>query len=165
MLRMCHFYLKPFSVFPYNICMKNRKAYYNYTIVETFTAGIVLVGSEVKSIKAGNASFSDAYCYFVGHELFLKNFNIAEWKHANILNHEPLRERKLLMKKKELIKLDKKRRELGLTVIPLKIFEQGRRGMIKLEIGLAKGKKLYDKRSSISDRENKIKLNRINTME
>jgi SsrA-binding protein len=140
--------------------MKNRKAYFNYSIIDTYTAGIVLVGSEVKSLKSGAVGFSDAYCFIKDGELFLKNLNIPEFKWANINNHEPIRDRKLLMKKKEIARLDKKKREGGLTIVPLKIFTQGKRGIIKVEIGLAKGKKLYDKRSVISDRENKIKINR-----
>ena len=144
--------------------IKNKKAYHNYQMIDKYTAGIVLLGSEVKSLKVNGVSFGDAYCAFVGHELFLKNLHIAEYKNANMLNHDPLRERKLLLKKRELRKLAKSVKEKGLTIVPTIIFTPENsedKGLIKVQICLAKGKKEYDKRMVKLERDEKIKINRI----
>jgi SsrA-binding protein len=134
----------------------NKKVKYEYTFVETHTVGIKLQGSEVKSIDEGKVSLVDAYCYFVDGELFLKGMNIPESKVA--YTHEPLRDRKLLMKKKELRKLEKQLIN-GLTIIPYKLF-RNKRGLIKVEIVLGKGKKLHDKRNSIKERDIKRDMDR-----
>jgi SsrA-binding protein len=130
----------------------NKKARFEYFIVESFNAGIQLTGTEIKSIRQGKASLTEAHCVFEKEELFIKNMHIAEYTHGNIFNHEPLRIRKLLLTKKELKKLFVKVKEKGLTIIPLKLFFSGR-GFAKIEIGLAKGKKLYDKRETIKERD------------
>jgi SsrA-binding protein len=132
--------------------IKNKKAYHNYTMLEKYSAGIILVGSEVKSLKENGVSFGDAYCMFVEHELFLKNLYIAEYKNANILNHDPVHDRKLLLNKRELVKLNKKVKATGLTIVPTVIYIN-EKGLIKVEVCLAKGKKEYDKRQTIKTRE------------
>lgn len=113
---------------------------------------MVLTGTEVKSLRNGRASFNDSYCYFHRGELWIKSLHIAEYKHGTVYNHEPLRERKLLLNKKELRKLEAKMKEKGYTIVPLKIFFN-EKGLAKLEIGLGKGKKLHDKRETIRQRD------------
>lgn len=130
------------------IC-SNNKAYFEYFILENYTAGIQLQGSEVKSIRHGKVSIVEAYCYITNGELFIKGMHIAEHKEGGKHNnHIPLRDRKLLMKKKEILKLSENMGQKGLTIIPLQIFISNT-GFIKLEIGLAKGKHLYDKKQTI----------------
>ena len=140
--------------------IKNKKIYYEYFIVEEFEAGIALLGTEIKSIKAGNANLTDAYCFFKGTELFLKNAFIAEYKYGNQQNHPERRERKLLLKKQELKKLKRKLDEKGFTIVPIAIFVN-ERGIAKVQIGLAKGKKAYDKRASIREKDQKRDLERL----
>lgn len=142
-----------------DISIKNKKAFFNYQILETEVAGIVLVGSEVKSIKDSHVSFTDAYCYFNSGEMWVKNLNISEYDNAMEF-HEPKRDRKLLMTKRQIIKFQKRVEEKGLTMVPLKIFVD-KRGIIKMEIGLAKWKKEFDKRSDISKKESDIKIKRV----
>ena len=113
---------------------------------------MVLTGTEVKSLRDGRASFNDAYCYFHKGELWIKSLHIAEYSHGTVNNHEPLRERKLLLQKRELKKLEGKMKEQGYTIVPLRIFFN-EKGLAKLEIGLGKGKKLHDKRESIKSRD------------
>jgi len=132
----------------------NKKASYEYFIIEKYTAGIVLTGTEIKSIRQGKVNFVDSYCFFKGTELWIKNLHIAEYKYGSYNNHEPKRERKLLLKKRELIKIKNKVKEKGITIIPLKLFIN-EKGLAKIEISLAKGKKLYDKRESIKLKEHK----------
>ncbi|TAM94529.1 MAG: SsrA-binding protein SmpB [Chitinophagaceae bacterium] len=144
--------------------VKNRSAYFEYHIENKYVAGMVLTGTEIKSLREGKASFNDAYCYFTSTgELIVKSLHIAEYSHGTSANHDPLRERKLLLQKKELQKLQSKLKERGFTIIPLRLFIN-EKGLAKMEIGLAKGKKLYDKRESIkkrdTDREIKRHLNR-----
>src|SRR5690242_12212659 len=123
--------------------IRNRSAYFEFHIEETFTAGLVLTGTEIKSLRQGKASLNDAYCYFTsGGELFIRSLHIAEYSHGTSANHDPLRERKLLLHKKELQKLQSRMKERGYTVIPLRLF-LNEKGLAKMEIGLAKGKKLY----------------------
>jgi|TARA_R110002126_G_scaffold236560_1_gene380184 SsrA-binding protein len=142
------------------IIVKNRKAYYEYEVLDKYTAGIQLQGSEVKSIRNSKVSVAEAYCYFKGDELFVKSMNVAEYQQSGRYdNHNPIRERKLLLKKKELLKLKSGLQEKGLTIIPLSLF-LNERGKIKLEIGLCKGKKLYDKRNSIKEKDQKRDLER-----
>ncbi len=113
---------------------------------------MVLTGTEVKSLRDGRASFNDAYCYFHKGELWIKSLHIAEYSHGTVNNHEPLRERKLLLQKRELKKLEAKMKEQGYTIVPLRIYFN-EKGLAKLEIGLGKGKKLHDKRESIKSRD------------
>lgn len=142
------------------INIKNRSAYFEYHIDTKYVAGIMLTGTEIKSLREGKASFNDAYCYFTSKgELFLKNLHIAEYSHGSYANHDPLRERKLLLQKRELQKLQKKLKERGFTIIPLRIFIN-EKGLAKTEIGLAKGKKLYDKRESIKSRDTEREIKR-----
>ena len=132
--------------------LSNRKAYFEYYIETKYIAGMVLTGTEIKSIRASKASFNDSYCIFNDGELFVKSLHIAEYNLGTHYNHEPLRERKLLLQKKELRKLENKIKEKGYTIVPLKIFIS-KDGFAKIEIGLGKGKKNYDKRESIKSRE------------
>src|SRR5687767_8286383 len=120
--------------------IKNRSAYYEYFIDDKFTAGIMLLGTEVKSLREGKASFNDSYCIIHKGELWLRSFHIAEYTHGNVNNHDPIRERKLLLNRRELKKLDTKMREKGYTIVPLRLFFNDK-NLAKVEIGLAKGKK------------------------
>ena len=140
---------------PVNI--KNKKAYFNYEISDTFTAGMVLKGTEIKSIRLGRATLGEAYCYLNGMEMYIKNMNISTYEMGTIFNHIPTRERKLLLNKKELEKISKKIEEKELTIVPLRLFISNR-GFAKLEIGLGKGKKLHDKRNSLKEKDAKRKL-------
>ena len=135
-----------------NMELSNRKAYYEYNIEAKYIAGLVLTGTEIKSLRAGKASFNDSFCVFFNGELFVRSLHIAEYSFGNIHNHEPLQERKLLLHKRELRKLETKIKEKGYSIIPLKIFIAAN-GFAKMEIGLGKGKKIYDKRESIKTRE------------
>lgn len=132
--------------------IRNRQAYYEYFIEEKYDAGMVLTGTEVKSLRAGRASFNDSYCYFNKGELWIKSLHIAEYSHGTVNNHDPVRERKLLLTKKELKKIESKIKEKGVTVVPLRIFFS-EKGLVKIELGLGKGKKLYDKRETIKQRD------------
>jgi SsrA-binding protein len=141
------------------INIKNKKAFFEFEILENFTAGIQLQGTEIKSIREGKAGLVDSYCQFFGGELYVKNMHIAEYFFGNLLNHEAKRERKLLLNKKELHKLDRKVRETGLTIVPLRLFLNDK-GFAKIEIGLAKGKKIYDKRESLKENDSKRDIDR-----
>ncbi len=132
--------------------LSNRKAYHEYYIEASYIAGMVLAGTEIKSLRTGKASFNDSYCYFHKGELFVKSLHISEYAYGTYTNHEPMQERKLLLNKRELKKLEGKIKEKGYSIIPLKIFIT-EKGLAKMEIGLAKGKKLHDKRDSIRERE------------
>lgn len=139
--------------------IQNRKANFEYFIIETLLAGIQLTGTEVKSIRDKKASISEAYCHIQDGEIFIKNMHIAEYRQIKHTNHEPLRDRKLLLNKKEINKLEKSIKEKGLTIIPLNI-KLSEIGLIKIEIGLVKGKKSYDKRDSIKEKDAKRELDR-----
>ncbi|HEV8079122.1 MAG TPA: SsrA-binding protein SmpB [Chitinophagaceae bacterium] len=132
--------------------LSNRKAYYEYAFKAKYIAGMVLQGTEIKSIRSGKVSFNDSYCIFDKGELYVKSLHIAEYNFGNINNHEPMQERKLLLNKKELRKLENQIKEKGFTIIPLKIFIS-EKGFAKIEIGLGKGKKIFDKRETIKARE------------
>lgn len=132
--------------------LSNRKAYYEYNFEDKYIAGLVLSGTEIKSLRTGKASFNDSYCIFHKGELFVKSLHISEYSFGTIHNHEPLQERKLLLHKKELRKLENKIKEKGYSIIPLKIFIS-QNGFAKMEIGLGRGKKIYDKRETIKERE------------
>ncbi|MCP4978640.1 MAG: SsrA-binding protein SmpB [Maribacter sp.] len=144
-----------------NINIKNKKARFEYEILDTYTAGIVLAGTEIKSVRQGKASITESFCEFNDRgELFIINMQIDEYSHASHYNHKPKAERKLLLQKRELRKLHKEVATSGLTIIPLSLF-LNERGLAKMKIALAKGKKIYDKRESIKDRDNKRDLDRI----
>lgn len=142
-----------------NISIRNKKAFFEYEILETFVAGIQLVGTEIKSIRSGKASLVDSFCQFHMGELYVKNMHISEYDFGNINNHIAKRDRKLLLQKRELDKLAKKMKESGLTIVPLKLFII-ERGFAKLEIAIAKGKKVYDKRESIKEKDSKRDMDR-----
>jgi len=142
------------------INIKNKRATFDYEILDRFVAGIQLGGTEIKSIREGRASLVDAYCYFVSGELWAKGMNIAEYFYGTYNNHQPTRERKLLLHKKELYKLERKTKESGLTIIPMRLFINDR-GLAKLEIGLAKGKKQYDKRETLKQKDSSREIDRI----
>jgi SsrA-binding protein len=144
------------------INIKNRKASFEYQFIDTFVAGIMLVGTEIKSIRNNKANISDAHCVFNGNELFVKNLHIAEYSNGGQNNHEPNRERKLLLNKQELKKMLGKVKEKGNSIIPIRLFIN-EKGKAKLEIALAKGKKVYDKRESIKEKDQKRALERDQT--
>ena len=132
--------------------IKNKKASFEYEFIERFVAGIVLSGTEIKSIRAGKASLVDSYCYFSGTELYVKNMNVAEYWWGSYNRHDPRRDRKLLLTKKELRKLARSIKEKGLTVVPVKLFIADN-GYAKLDIALARGKREFDKLQSIKDKD------------
>lgn len=144
-----------------NINIQNKKARFLYELLDTYTAGIVLTGTEIKSIRDSKASIAESFCEFNEQgELFVVNMTIEEYTYGTYYNHRPKAERKLLLNKKELKKLQKEVQNTGLTIVPLKLFINDK-GYAKLKIALAKGKKLYDKRETIKDRDNKRNLDRI----
>ena len=140
--------------------IKNRQAYYEYFIDDKLEAGIALLGTEVKSLRAGKASFADAYCIFQQGELWLKAMNIAEYSHGTANNHDSVRDRKLLLTKRELKKWEAKIKEKGYTIIPLRLFMNDK-NFVKVEIGLAKGKKMHDKRDSIKLKDTEREMKRF----
>ena len=140
--------------------IKNKRAKFDYEWLDTYTAGLQLVGTEVKSIRMGKASIAEAYCYMTEGELFIKGMNVTEWSHGNIFNHDPIRERKLLLSKRELDKINKALKDQGTTVVPTKLFIS-EKGWIKLNIAVAKGKKNYDKRQSLKEKDAKRDLARL----
>ncbi|MDI9357677.1 MAG: SsrA-binding protein SmpB [Phycisphaerales bacterium] len=135
----------------------NRQAYFNYSIEDKYLAGVVLLGSEVKSIRAGKVSFNDSFCLFFKGELWIRGLYIGEYSHAHANNHESVHDRKLLLKKKEIRKLEHTLDQKGYTLIPLKLFFNDKQ-FVKIEIGLGKGKKNHDKRESIKKREHEIEI-------
>jgi SsrA-binding protein len=139
---------------PHNnsVYLKNRPATFEYAIEDKLTAGIVLTGSEIKSVRAGRVSFNDSYCFFYKNELWIKSLHISEYVNAGYAGHDPVRERKLLLTAKELKKWQQKIKEKGLTIVPLSMYVN-ERGFAKLDIGLGRGKKLHDKRDAIKNRE------------
>jgi len=132
--------------------IKNKRASFEYELVESFTAGIVLSGTEIKSIRAGKASLADSYCYFVNRELYVKNMHIADYWWASFNQHDPRRDRKLLLNRKELNRLFRATREKGMTIVATRLFIS-ENGFAKLNISLAKGKREYDKRHSIKEKD------------
>ncbi|RYY38964.1 MAG: SsrA-binding protein SmpB [Chitinophagaceae bacterium] len=139
--------------------IRNRPVYHEYFIDDTYVAGAMLLGTEVKALREGKASFNDAFCQFNKGELWLKSLHITPYSHGTMNNHDPLRDRKLLLEKRELKKLEAKIREKGYTIVPVRIFSNDN-NLIKIEIGLARGKKLHDKRDSIKQRDNDRELKR-----
>lgn len=143
-----------------DINIKNRRATFDYAIGDTFTAGLVLTGTEIKSIRQGKASLADTFCYVDNGEVWVKNMYIAEYFYGTYNNHAPRRDRKLLLNRKEIAKIEKSGKESGFTIVPLRLFINDR-GLAKLVIGIARGKKEYDKRQSIKEREDKRTMARI----
>ncbi|MGF1585026.1 MAG: SsrA-binding protein SmpB [Bacteroidales bacterium] len=143
-----------------NINIKNKKASYNFEFIERFIAGIVLGGTEIKSIRQGKANLVDAYCSFHGDELWVSGMHVAEYSFGSYNNHDPKQDRKLLLTRRELNKLRKKSQEKGYTIVATRLFLNNR-GLAKLEIALAKGKREYDKRQDIRKRDTKIEMDRI----
>ena len=139
--------------------IKNRKASFEYQFIEKFVAGIMLVGTEIKSIRHNQANISDAHCIFIDNELFVKNLHIAEYNYCSYTNHLPKRQRKLLLNRQELSKMHGKVKEKGMTIIPIRLFIN-EKGKAKLEIALAKGKKIYDKRESIKKKDMERQIER-----
>ena len=147
----------------YKVEIVNRKADFEYSFIDTYEAGIILAGTEIKSIRKGNANLRDAYCYFKKGELYIKSLFIAEYSFGNQFNHEPRRIRKLLMRRGQLRKLEKQVKERGYTIVPVRLYINDR-GFAKVEIALAQGKKVHDKRQSIKERDVKRDLSRIKKM-
>lgn len=142
------------------IHIKNKKAYFEYHILDTYIAGIRLLGTEIKSIREGKANINDAFCSFFENDLYIRNMHIAEYSHGSFYNHEAKRDRQLLLTKKELKKLKMKIDERGFTIVPLRMFIS-KRGFAKVEIALAQGKKDFDKRETIKERDTKRELARV----
>ena len=143
-----------------DINIKNRRATFDYAIGDTFTAGLVLTGTEIKSIRQGKASLADTFYYVDNGEVWVKNMYIAEYFYGTYNNHATRRDRKLLLNRKEIAKIEKSGKESGFTIVPLRLFINDR-GLAKLVIGIARGKKEYDKRQSIKEREDKRTMARI----
>jgi SsrA-binding protein len=139
--------------------IRNRTATFEYFIEDRFDAGMVLTGTEVKALREGKASFNDSYCLMDHGELYIKGLHISPYSHGSYANHTPTRDRKLLLKKKEINKIVQKLKEKGYTIIPLKIYFN-ERGFAKIQIGLGKGKKLHDKRETIKERETEREIKR-----
>jgi len=146
--------------FSNDINIRNRQASYEFELLDKYVAGIVLTGTEIKSIREGKVNLQDGYCYFNTGELFVRGVNITPYAQGTHYNHEAQRERKLLLKRMELKKLERKVEEKGLTLVPVRLFINDR-GFAKLEIALAKGKKMHDKRENIKERDAKRELNRL----
>jgi SsrA-binding protein len=142
------------------VVIKNKRASFEYEFIDTYTAGIVLTGTEIKSIRAGKASLVDSYCYFVGNELFVKNMNISDYWWGSFNKHDPRRDRKLLLNRRELNKLYRATREKGLTIIVTKLFI-AENGYAKLVIALARGKREYDKRETIKENDMRRESDRM----
>ena len=143
-----------------SVSIKNRKASHEYHFIDIYQAGVVLQGTEIKSIRMGKVQISDAFCLFIGNELFLRNLHISQYEMGNVHNHEEKADRKLLLKRKELKKLQYDAQDVGLTVIPTKVYVNDR-GLAKIEIALAKGKKLYDKRQDMKEKDAKREIERF----
>lgn len=143
-----------------NIVIQNKKAFHDYEFLEKFVAGIKLSGTEIKSIRLGKATISDSYCFFNNGELFIKGMHISEYWWGNLNNHDPLRERKLLLTSHELRKIERKVKETGLTIIVIKVFINDR-GLAKAEIAISKGKKEYDKRETLKRKDATREMDRM----
>ena len=142
-----------------NVNIRNKRATFDYEIIEEYIAGIVLVGTEIKSLRLGKASLVDSYCYFERNELWIRNVNIAEYTWGTCNNHVPKRDRKLLLNRKELNKLQRALQDRGLTVVGLRIFLNDR-GLAKVAIGLARGRKSYDKREYLKENDAKREMDK-----
>lgn len=142
-----------------NINIKNRRATFDYEMLDTFVAGIVLTGTEIKSIRAGKASLVDCFCYFHNGELFVKGMNISEYAWGTYNNHVPKRDRKLLLQKKELRRIERTVQDKGITVVGLRLFIN-ERGFAKLQIGVGRGRKRYDKREYLKEKDSRREMDR-----
>jgi SsrA-binding protein len=142
-----------------NVNIRNKKATFEFSILEKFTAGIKLLGTEIKSIRQGKANIGDSFCSFINNELYVRNMDISEYSHGSFYNHEAKRDRKLLLNKKELKKLLIKGEDKGLTIVPLRIFIN-ERGFAKMDIALAQGKKAFDKRETLKERDVKREMDK-----
>ncbi|MBI9035919.1 MAG: SsrA-binding protein SmpB [Bacteroidales bacterium] len=142
-----------------NINIKNKKAWHDYFIDEEYIAGMVLKGSEIKSIRSGKVNLAEAYCAFIDNELYVINMHISEYIYGTHVNHEPKTDRKLLLNRREIKKLLIKLKERGYTLIPLNLFINDK-GLAKLRVGLARGKKTYDKRESLKEKDQKREIDR-----
>lgn len=140
--------------------IKNRSAYHEYFIADKYEAGLVLLGTEVKSVRAGRASFNDSFCVIHKGEIYIRSLHIAEYSHGTVNNHDPVRERKLLLQKREIEKIEAKLKEKGYTLVPLRIFFNDK-NLVKIEIGLAKGKKLHDKRETLKQKDAEREMKRF----
>lgn len=147
------------NIKPSPINIKNKRASFDFEFIDTFTAGIVLTGTEIKSIRLGKASLVDTFCYFNHGELWVKNMNISQYSYGSYNNHVERRERKLLLNKKELRNLEAETKAPGVTIVPVRLFIN-EKGLAKLVIALARGKKEYDKRQSIKDKEDRREMDR-----
>ena len=143
-----------------NISIRNKRATYDFEILDTYIAGIVLTGTETKSLRLGKASLTDCYCYFNNGELFVRGMNISEYHWGTYNNHMPKRDRKLLLNRKELLKLQRSLQDKGLSVVGLKLFIN-ERGLAKLQIGLGKGRKSFDKREYIKERDARKEISQV----
>ncbi|MBQ0103099.1 MAG: SsrA-binding protein SmpB [Prevotellaceae bacterium] len=141
------------------INIKNKRASFDYEFIDTFTAGIVLTGTEIKSIRAGKASLVDTYCYFIAGEIWVKNMYVAQYLQGSYNNHVERRERKLLLNKKEMRSLEADAKNPGFTIVPVRLFINDK-GLAKLEIALAKGKKEFDKRQTMKEKEDRMEMDR-----
>jgi SsrA-binding protein len=162
-LRECHYEKRVMTTkkrFSNDINIRNRQAGFEYELLDKYVAGMVLMGTEIKSIREGKVNLQDGYCYMSNGELFVKGINITPYAQGTYYNHEATRERKLLLKRSELKKLEGKVDEKGLTLVPTRLFLNDR-GLAKLEIAIGRGKKTHDKRDSIKEREAKRDLNRL----
>lgn len=143
-----------------NISIRNKRATYDFEILDTYIAGIVLTGTEIKSLRLGKASLTDCYCYFSNGELFVRGMNIAEYHWGTYNNHMPKRDRKLLLTRKELLKLQRSLQDKGLSIVGLKLFIN-EKGLAKLQIGLGRGRKSYDKREYIKERDARKEISQV----
>lgn len=143
-----------------SVYIKNKKAYFNFEIIDKYTAGIQLFGTEVKSIRDSKLSFTDAYCLFINNELWLRGIHISEYAFGTYNNHVPKRDRKLLLNRKELDKIRKRVEEKSLTIVPLAVYFN-ENGYVKIDIGVARGKKQFDKRETLKQKDSKRDLDRV----
>lgn len=142
-----------------DILIRNKRATFDYELIDTYQAGIVLVGTEIKSIRLGKASLVDTFCFFIDGELWVKNMNISEYFYGTYNNHLPRRDRKLLLTKRELNKIRRQTKDTGFTVVPTKLYINAK-GLAKVEVAVAKGKKQYDKRESLKEKDDKRQMDR-----
>lgn len=146
-----------------SVSIKNKKASFLYEFIEKWVAGLVLTGTEIKSIRNNKANINDAFCLLINHELWVRGMHISPYEQGGHFNHEPKRDRKLLLNQKELNKLEGKLKDKGLTIVPLKLFVNGK-GWAKMEIALAKGKKLHDKREDLKEKDAKREMDRVKSV-